>query len=386
MKIVFFVQYNDNHVADIEQKILSKSLTNYEKMLDLVLFESTNFFAPFVDLMREEGHEVTFITPNIRIVQEQWAKENNADFDKDWQFTIPELQVKSFKPDIFYTTSNFEYYTDFLENIKPHVGRIFAWISCPFDRESLELKHVDHIFTLFEPHYDYFKSIGKSCTLTHAVFDHKKLPFLDKDNNIEVSFVGGIGGYHRKREEILKELVKKTPIKLWGYGFKSKNPIKNVLKQMKYLWIFTKRYEGEAWGKDMLNVMSNSKITFNAHGDISYGHAVNMRLFEATGVGTLLITEDSPSIRELFIPGEEIICYTSAADAVEKINYYLANEEERLKIAKAGQKRTLENYTFEHLTPQYLKIFEEKLAQNEKQFSKFTRPQNSDKLLVRDKT
>src|SRR5690606_10551045 len=147
-------------------------------------------------------------------------------------------------------------------------------ISCPFEK-TLNLKHVDHIFTLFKPHYDYFKSIGKSATLTQAAFDDEILPHLETKQEIELSFVGGIGGYHYNRKKLLRYLIKRTPLKIWGYGFKSKNRIKNLLKQILSGFVYTKPYQGEAWGKEMLEVLYNSKITFNSHGDIAIGHAVN---------------------------------------------------------------------------------------------------------------
>ena len=51
---------------------------------------------------------------------------------------------------------------------------------------------------------------------------------------------------------------------------------------------FRRRYHGEAWGLDMYGVLAHSKIALNRHIDVAEDNANNMRLYEATGVGTLL--------------------------------------------------------------------------------------------------
>lgn len=75
--------------------------------------------------------------------------------------------------------------------------------------------------------------------------------------------------------------------------------------------------------------------------------AGNMRLLEATGVGTCLLTDDLANIRYYFEPDKEIVTYKSIPEAVEKIKYLLSHDKERKAIALAGQKRTLEQYSLE---------------------------------------
>ena len=42
-----------------------------------------------------------------------------------------------------------------------------------------------------------------------------------------------------------------------------------------------------------------------------------MRLYEATGVGTLLVTDYKDNLHEMFIPGKEVVVYRDADEAVE---------------------------------------------------------------------
>ena len=100
---------------------------------------------------------------------------------------------------------------------------------------------------------------------------------------------------------------------------------------------------------DLIRIYNQTKISL----DLSYASkgdkilAVKGRDFEATGCGSLLLTQDAEEMAEYFIPGEEIITYQDANDASEKIKYYLANEDEREKIAKRGYERVLREHTWE---------------------------------------
>jgi len=96
----------------------------------------------------------------------------------------------------------------------------------------------------------------------------------------------------------------------------------------------------------MYQVLRRSKITLNCHGRWAGPYANNCRLYEATGVGTLLITDWKVNLHELFEPGKEIVAYRTAEECAELIKYYLKHDEERKAIARAGQQRTLREHTY----------------------------------------
>jgi spore maturation protein CgeB len=95
----------------------------------------------------------------------------------------------------------------------------------------------------------------------------------------------------------------------------------------------------------MFQLLRNSRITLNHHGDIG-PYANNMRLYEATGVGTLLITDWKANLQEMFEPGKEVVAYRTPDECAELIQYYLEHDEERKAIARAGQERTLREHTY----------------------------------------
>src|SRR4030095_11679317 len=96
------------------------------------------------------------------------------------------------------------------------------------------------------------------------------------------------------------------------------------------------RWMGEAWGLDMYEIYLRSHIVVNRHGGISRGLSNNLRMFEATGCGALLLTEGSPNALDYFEFGE-FLPYGPPEDAAEKINYYLAHPGLMAMKAAAGQ-------------------------------------------------
>jgi spore maturation protein CgeB len=69
-------------------------------------------------------------------------------------------------------------------------------------------------------------------------------------------------------------------------------------------------------------------------------------MFEATGAGAKLITDDKTNLHELFEPGKEAITYRRPADCLEAVRYYTAHEAERKSIAQSGRARTMRDHNY----------------------------------------
>ena len=68
-------------------------------------------------------------------------------------------------------------------------------------------------------------------------------------------------------------------------------------------------------------------------------------MFEATGVGTCLLTDTGQNMPDLFEEDKEVVTYRTVDEAVDKANYLLDHPDEAEQIAKAGQARTLRDHT-----------------------------------------
>jgi spore maturation protein CgeB len=74
---------------------------------------------------------------------------------------------------------------------------------------------------------------------------------------------------------------------------------------------------------------------------------IPLRVFDVLGCGGFLITNYQAELCEYFEPGVDLVVYEDLADLEQKVDYYLAHEEERKQIAANGYKRVCENYTYD---------------------------------------
>ncbi len=144
-------------------------------------------------------------------------------------------------------------------------------------------------------------------------------------------------------------------IKKYDIGFvgfvtfrKRAEMLDRIFKEFPNFWYGQRLFEEAA------DIFRKSRIVFNTAADDD----INMRCFEATATGSFLLTEKVPHLDELFEDGKHLVTYTTMDDAIEKAHYYLAHEEEREKIAKAGMEHTLANHTYKHRLETILKTIE----------------------------
>jgi hypothetical protein len=204
----------------------------------------------------------------------------------------------------------------------------------------------DAVFTSF-PHYvERLAALGVHAEYLPIAFDERVLDRL-RERGVDpspgarrphdVSIVGGLDpATHRNRIDLLERVAPRLGVSVWGYGadaLPEHSPVRAG-------------YQGEAWGLDMYEVLARSKIVINVHEDVAGGNVNNMRLFEATGAGALLITDEGANLAELFEPGREVVTFTDADDLVAKARHHLGHEQERVAIAAAGQERTLRDHGY----------------------------------------
>jgi len=72
------------------------------------------------------------------------------------------------------------------------------------------------------------------------------------------------------------------------------------------------------------------------------------RNFEVPGCGGFLLTSPVENLEQYYLPEREICLFADDRELVDKIRYYLAHDNERAAIARAGYQRTLREHTYVH--------------------------------------
>lgn len=72
------------------------------------------------------------------------------------------------------------------------------------------------------------------------------------------------------------------------------------------------------------------------------------RNFEVPGCGGFVLTGKADNLDEYYEIEKEVVCFEDTTDLVDKVHYYLKNEDERMAIAQAGYERTIREHTYVH--------------------------------------
>lgn len=84
---------------------------------------------------------------------------------------------------------------------------------------------------------------------------------------------------------------------------------------------------------------------------------IPLRGFDILGAGGFLLTNYQADFMDCYVPEEDFVYYESKQDMLNKIDYYLKHEDERIAIAKNGFNRTKENHTYKHRIEEMLSYF-----------------------------
>ncbi len=316
---------------------LNSSLTTapYEAQMLLLTkerFGDSDFYSAG---LQASGWSTTDLITNCAPLQNRWAHENN--FQGSLEDIVCE-QIRRGQPDIVYCQDMHSISGLFLQKIRPYTKLIVGQIASPFN--NLPLSAYDIVFSSFPHFVERFRKEGTATYYQPLAFEKRlstEIPPLSyPERTVPLSFVGSLSRDHGKRFTFLESIAAEFPLLLWGLGAGEITPTSPL----------TGRHQGEAWGKGMFQVLSNSKITLNAHIDAASTFANNMRLFEATGCGTLLLTDYKDNLSDLFEIGKEVVAYRNTEECKELLRYYLLNPKEAEAIAQAGRERTLREHSY----------------------------------------
>jgi len=206
-------------------------------------------------------------------------------------------------------------------------------------------KYNEHVFWLsqaFEP--DFFK--------INEITEDEKIIF-----STDVAFVGNLGSktqYLMRRGSLERVISDGFQLKWWGPRLPRKfSTLPLIFGKL------GKSYGGKfVWGQEYAKVAQLSKI-FLAFDSMPYiRKSMSARMYTAVGCGAFYICQYVDGIEEVLEPDSEIVTFRSEEEMIDKIRYYLRHDDVRMKIADAGQRKVLEEHTYEVRMRQLIELIE----------------------------
>jgi len=280
---------------------LAKS--SYEKQYRTIMDDCFSFADYWkVNLEKTGKYDAVEILMNVEPLQKRWAEENDVSFAEDnWMDEILCRQISLFRPDVVFIQPNMK--TSLRRRLReenPSIKLMMNWDGA-FLNDPEKVAGCKLVLSDDPINAGFYSKNG--LTSYHFSFGFEKRVL----NNIvsgrqmyDVSFIGSLqmkNNFHAERLKFLSAIAKKTKLKTWIpyfpalHGRIDKSWAVQVKKMCPRYYFDALRVfctnNGGVFGLKMFQVLADSKVTLNMHAN-QYVRAGNMRLWEATGVGTCL--------------------------------------------------------------------------------------------------
>lgn len=363
----------------------------YAEQLAVIDRESHVFASlAWAEALAPLGYEVTTIVANDERLQRRWAEEHGVTANADtWHEEVAAAQIAAFRPDLLFFTSYAGLRPAWLlaqRRTCPSIRLLGLWCGMPFDSTEV-FRTVDLVLTCVPELEERFRGLGLNAVHLHHGFDARVLGRLGpaREPDVAFSFAGQLlrlgGELHENRVRELERLAAATGIAIHSPAFdlyRRQGGRTRLRAARDRVWRLAdasgvldrrptlraalaragvsapelserlRRHTRPAvFGLALYDLLRRSRVSYNVHGGVSPTSAANRRLWEATGVGSCLLTDDRRNLPSLFEPDAEVVVYRSTGECIDKARWLLDHPAEARRIAEAGQRRTLRDHTVE---------------------------------------
>ena len=182
---------------------------------------------------------------------------------------------------------------------------------------------------------------------------HRPVPLSDgmkRQYGCDVSFVGC---WSPKKETLLASIIRGClglDIRIWGPGWGRSAP------DVRSRW-----QRRGAFGDELSIIYAASKINLGlvseAGGGTKVGDLVTARTWQIPAARGFMLHENTAELRRYFDAEREVGVFHSASDLAERAQFYLEEQDTRIKTLEAGHRRCLEShYTYETAANEILRF------------------------------
>ena len=278
---------------------------------------STEYFS-FIPAFEDLGHEIVHF--------DSWNKTLYTDFIALNRALIDVVENEN--PDVIFSVQlGYEVWLETWNYIRGHFNcKTVNWCtddSWKYKEHSKFIApHFDLMVTTYQEFLPLYKKVG-----THAILSGWGCPIQwltepkkAKECQYEITFVGAAHGDRKEKIKKLKEYG--INVQCFGYGWEN----------------------GAIEASEIPKIFNDSIISLN-FANSNGENQIKARIFEVTGSGGFLLTENAKNLDKVF-NHKEIIVFGNMQSCASEIKYYLNHFDKRDEIAVNSFHKTSDNYTY----------------------------------------
>ena len=334
--------FYEQYLTEFYRNQPALALKPYDEQLTTVLQDGFSASHLFIRSLQEVGYATGLSICNNRPAQARWVQENLPGLAKlaDMPFETVLCQITDFAPDILYLPALKIFDSAFVRKLPVRPKLVVGWYGVEVD-PAADLSDFDLVLSNSTNILHQAKLAGARTT---AWFFPGMPDWLASATDrvpkrYDLSFCGSWSSQHSNRNALLEHMAKAAPQlgnPSIAYFLLATQPLSAAVQPFSF---------GPLWGMSMYRALKGSRIVFNADVDGACGEAGNMRLFEATALGSFVLAEHQNNIGDYFVPGKEVETFANTTELLDKLRYYLAHPTEREEIALSGKQRCMRDYS-----------------------------------------
>jgi spore maturation protein CgeB len=262
--------------------------------------------------------------------------------------------AEQYKPDLVLVLEGTDFPAAGVNGLRSKGIRAAVWLTDdPYytERALKSALHYDYVFTLEKNCVPFYESHG--CKNVHYLPLAAYTPLfrpqsVSLSNRKDIGFLGSAYWNRVRLIEPLTPFLSSQLFSIKGNWWERLRNASQLSAQISDEWLSPEQ---------TVQFYNETKIVINMHrasNDESFDHnsvtihaaSPNPRTFEISSCASLQLTDVREDLASFYIPGEELVTYSSAEEMREKIKYYLENKEERIDIALRGLQRTHRDHTY----------------------------------------
>jgi hypothetical protein len=307
-------------------------------------FSASHILAPVLN----EAREAFYTNGDDAHLQFLWARENGLRSNNIEQILL--AQIEHHKTEVFYNLDPIRYDSAFVRRLPGCVKKSVCWRAAPSG--NADLSAYDLVVCNFPSIIADWRR--KGCNADYLAPAHD--PVMDAYatagvRRTDIVFVGGFSRHHLQRIAALEAAATVPGINARFHLEDSRlTRLANALPPLPGLMHYRhprtirKVRAGPLYGRALYTALAETKIVLNGAIDMAGKDRGNMRCFEATGLGAVLLT-DVGNYPEGFRDGETMVTYRSADEIGGLVQRLLAEPQWAKAVANAGCAMVRDRYS-----------------------------------------
>lgn len=238
----------------------------------------------------------------------------------------PDIPLFCFNQENPFSLWNISYSNPWMLKSIPLYDVYFTWGKFLIDKiKKAGAKRVEYLALGFDPKFDHPTEVN------------------DEERKKYGSDIAFIGSWDKERDEWLSYLAD-FDLKIWGGGH-----WKDASPRLRAKW--------QGYVDDFPKVCAASKIVLDILRK-QMQPAISLKAFEVSACKGFFMSNKGGEIPDFFEEGKEVVTFSDPKDMVEKVKFYLDQDELRKKIAEAAYKK-VQNYSYVERAKKVLEVYDD---------------------------